>query len=791
MPSLTISIYEAVLSSREVLEGYLQRQLLEGREVESKAFVTVRRRTEYRPDYAYKNEMRRVFGNNPSTSHIISTAVNDIAEEYVRYDGNRFVIPLGKFGEWQEIITRVSPLLVMAQAAIQRCETDCYGTAEDFFLEQITYSSLPEMDHRLLRDTLAKRGLAELHMHLNGTTEADKVWLDALLAPKPFARSLRDAMAGNIMEQLEQNGHVLTTVPQIYLALRLAAQLRYMLVQALFNDTYPSQREIVRICDRGAFEEDIVSGSLPSEHPISLTQEGEEYDTPMQQEGRFLIKALQALKDDDPRIAAMLHCYLLIQSCFTGLLIQQRNQSGFDQFQRIADNKLRDPSEEQYEYRFNQLKRHQPSEQKFIEGRFAPKKTIAKNVKLLSNIVEGWKGSEGIIDKNINLNVVAKALSLTAHFIKMKDKDSAPLFRHHSLRRITFKNAIRLCLALKANEKLSPFVTSADAAANELHASPEVFAPTFRFLRAKGWKRFTFHVGEDFHHLVSGLRAIWEAVTFLEFSSGDRIGHGTALGIDPELWIERLGPHVTVSRQEWLDTLLFVYELLRNDPEYAPYAAQFADEARQHAVKLYSGQRPSLVQLVNAWKMRHLDPWVAFDSRRGQEIPISQWREHEENLVRRALFEPGAEHSFELFERYHTDVELRGHSDSLISVATDQIPSVLITVLQRKVIDLLNKKQVAMEVMPTSNVRISYYQDHSEHHLFRLLGCNNGEKHPIGACPTICIASDDPGIFATCLSNEYAHVYKQLVEKGKTEQEALVEIERLVDNGWAFRFASE
>ncbi|MFW5498890.1 MAG: hypothetical protein ACNI23_06500 [Maridesulfovibrio sp.] len=53
------------------------------------------------------------------------------------------------------------------------------------------------------------------------------------------------------------------------------------------------------------------------------------------------------------------------------------------------------------------------------------------------------------------------------------------------------------------------------------------------------------------------------------------------------------------------------------------------------------------------------------------------------------------------------------------------------------------------------------------------------------------IASDDPGIFATCLRNEYAHAYRELLQKGYSECKALSEIERLIDNAWAFRFKAE
>ena len=45
--------------------------------------------------------------------------------------------------------------------------------------------------------------------------------------------------------------------------------------------------------------------------------------------------------------------------------------------------------------------------------------------------------------------------------------------------------------------------------------------------------RITVHAGEDFVHLLSCLRRLDDAVQYLCLEEGDRIGHGTALGLNP------------------------------------------------------------------------------------------------------------------------------------------------------------------------------------------------------------------------------------------------------------------
>ena len=72
----------------------------------------------------------------------------------------------------------------------------------------------------------------------------------------------------------------------------------------------------------------------------------------------------------------------------------------------------------------------------------------------------------------------------------------------------------------------------------------------------------TYHVGEDFRHLLSGLRAIFEVVEFLAPQPGDRLGHGTALALHPKDWLEHNGYQAVMPKLEWLDTLFWVHHFL-------------------------------------------------------------------------------------------------------------------------------------------------------------------------------------------------------------------------------------
>lgn len=84
-----------------------------------------------------------------------------------------------------------------------------------------------------------------------------------------------------------------------------------------------------------------------------------------------------------------------------------------------------------------------------------------------------------------------------------------------------------------------------DVATDELGVPTWVLAPLFRYLRALSEAaaavapdgpdtlvplRCTAHAGEDFVHLLTGLRNVEEAVRRLGLRAGDRIGHGVSLG---------------------------------------------------------------------------------------------------------------------------------------------------------------------------------------------------------------------------------------------------------------------
>ncbi|WP_374552312.1 hypothetical protein [Sphingobium yanoikuyae] len=139
--------------------------------------------------------------------------------------------------------------------------------------------------------------------------------------------------------------------------------------------------------------------------------------------------------------------------------------------------------------------------------------------------------------------------------------------------------------------------------------------------------------------------------------------------------------------------------------------------------------------------------------------------------------------AYEIFRERHR----RGdHLDQLVEVNANWLSARWLTSLQAELLGALSMHNVAIETLPTSNVRISAYDRLNEHHLFRWLGFG---KRPFPEVPAICVGSDDTGIFATSLRNEYAAIFDVLRwDFGVAPAEAATVIEKLNRNGAAYRF---
>ena len=100
----------------------------------------------------------------------------------------------------------------------------------------------------------------------------------------------------------------------------------------------------------------------------------------------------------------------------------------------------------------------------------------------------------------------------------------------------------------------------------------------------------------------------------------------------------------------------------------------------------------------------------------------------------------------------------------------------------------MRQRQIAIETLPSSNVRISIHETYDSHHAQNWL-----LPQDTVPAPPVCftIGSDDPGIFATSLRMEYAHLLRPLqvlASRMNTIERADLILEKVCLDAKKFRF---
>ncbi|MBF0097818.1 MAG: hypothetical protein HQM05_10830 [Magnetococcales bacterium] len=336
-----------------------------------------------------------------------------------------------------------------------------------------------------------------------------------------------------------------------------------------------------------------------------------------------------------------------------------------------------------------------------------------------------------------------------------------------------------------------------DVAGIETHTPPEVYAPVIRALRRMPrWRengdivslwpyaplnfhprlRLMVHAGEDFPHIIQGMRRIDETVQYYQMSQGDRLGHALAIGIDPTLWLQRQG-EVILTEGEYLDNLVWVrhqtMELAMRVPRFAAHPILQENSLRQQCEAIFGREcRPEA--LFQAWLMRDRCPMnLAQPPELSLAIPVAGSTEENEQEVPPLLRE------------YHFSPDVRRRYDSLRK--TDRPDRIglgdleLWEALQDMLMDHYSQKGITIETNPSSNVYIGPFQHYGEHPIFRWhppdlrLLQPGGKYNQFGLRRSrmICtVNSDDPTIFPTNLHHEL-----QLLKRAATKYFNVSEVE--------------
>lgn len=779
-----------LLSDTESLANYLEGNVVPFNELTQNIFLLQRNQNQKIPDHYYRSSFNKEFEGLNSLQSVL-LKLEPLSKSLLTLKIKTIIVKNEKFENWQELLTFIPPLLLQTAFLSDSFDKSYHNfdSIKKYFTEYILlnflYTTLPSPDDIKFKNHIKPNaGFNDLHIHLNGSTETDKSWQDFLRDPDLIYKDLQKGILKNsvVIEQLKQEFPHLNSF-KLFQLLQIARKLR----EVIFEFIFPSQPGKLE----GKTLEDILNEVIIDPlnknwnssylHPFKLLIDknatDHHFDTAIESL-MYLLVFHKLKRESSPALSSIFHFYLLILGLFNRLLVQQLHQYGFEQFQKLTLNNLREQSESRYEPRFLQMHGNSFKNLSSLEGRFSPRDTLTENEFFISAIQSGWDSFINKINER-KLSSKNPNLYLIAHFIKKREIQNNERIQFKDLRKDIYKRAKSL-IYLKRGKCIYRNLVGIDAASNELHTPPEVFAPIFRMLRREGFSHFTYHSGEDFYHLLSGLRAIYEAVTFNELSTGDRIGHAIAAGIKPSIWINNLGKSFFMKSGEYLDDLVFIRYLISHLRLRKLYSKIKLIESRifKLASRIY-GSNFDIKEYTSSWMLRKYCPFHLLEDsyEYASNSPVFdyiEWTEckNSQNSIR----------SLEYYALYHSK-QIQENYCNYIEVETEEIfDSSQLELLQQAILTILANKGLAIEVLPTSNIRISHYRKYADHHIWTW---KRWAEEKI-AVPEIVLGTDDTGIFATNILNEYYHLYYTL--KRLSEEDALNYTLQLKQNGEKYLF---
>lgn len=718
---------------------------------------------------------------------------NGLANEFLEFgSNNRIYVKEDKFLEWQNLIPNMSPAFLIAaflasdkgDKAVKHKLDLSIENIRSFFIDYILpnckYTTLLSSEIKPVKDLFeTNKGFNDLHIHLNGVTEMDGVWQNLLFERDENLLAISSKISDySFKQQLEQiNIFDRNNISSIKSLLERALIVRDDFYDLIFGKTVPESKTAESISGSHPFRSIFAVSDIETVLPNKEVR----YEVLM-----FYIVLMSIRKGiASKKLSSLLHEYLLIYGFFSEILVHNQEEFGFEQFQNITKNNIRDKVDKCHLNKFYQLSGNDNNFFNFIEFRFSPKDNTSKQLEILNKIESDW--NRFVSNKYISSQNEVKEsdYSLIAHFIKRRDEHQNNDKSEDSIKNDIRYYELRQELEEKCEKLISTIqvfgsknkITAVDAAASEFDTPQEVFAPVFRELRELNVVRhFTYHAGEDFYHILDGLRAIYEAIIFLDLQHGDRIGHASATGTDVDTWADILMKKVTMPQGIYLDDLIFVHCFILEQKIESLYAKLPMIEIKIQEIsrKIYN-KTYGLEDLSSAWKKRYLDPRCIKENKTDKTLLGGHG----------AKYESIDKSDFELISLYNKKETYRKYRKPIEVKCFECFDSHELTLLQKEMLAFMHKKEIVIEALPTSNLRIGYHRNLKSYQLLNWYQW----KLDGSSIPPIVLGTDDPGIFQTNIYNEYAMIYCYLAyEKGLTRSKVIKFMQEIHDNSRIYAF---
>lgn len=424
----------------------------------------------------------------------------------------------------------------------------------------------------------------------------------------------------------------------------------------------------------------------------------------------------------------------------------------------------------------------------YLEARVTPKSSILELGNLIVKTNNDIKDHRFKIQPAISIKSDGKYRYIL-HYIKYEEKVKNNLIiepRNSKLRRDLKKQTLTTFNLKCRYPSIGNQIVGIDAANTEFGCRPEVFAQAYRFLKSSKIKNrinfieshkikslhYTYHIGEDFYDLIDGLRAIDEALLFLNLKVGDRLGHALVLGVDPKVYYKKRNYTITMPKQDFLDNVAWLIVTSNKLGIEIPQDLSFKLKSwfEHYFGDIFSGvDMPSVYTYYQAWLLRGDNPEKYINP---DTVPINDfhtWDKFALNNLNTDIENARKNQTARLiYFKYHYDFEVKdiGSKSDEYKICSRYID--LVSRLQNKILETLSSNHIAIETNLTSNKLIGDFEYYDNHPITKFYN-NELEVNPdkLKACPQISVSinTDDQGVFATSVEKEYSLMALSLEKK--------------------------
>lgn len=792
-------------------------------------------------------------GRNPLSPFLVSS--EQLAKRYLTIHKGRLAINFDRIIEAQSIFRRVNICLLRAYALVTGChQLDPWEPSADRVLHQCARAAILPPPAYFLLDELFGNGLVEVHRHMNISTLAPILWVKWM----EQLENGKDADPPKTKEDLEAWEKDLERISD-------ARKLRDGLIRLFYKNKHRSKRSIGESLRRLVKNPRLFDSKLSNTYRKRYRGHVGEFKLVFN-----LLKLLNEswLRPDYARIEPAVHLYMLHKCWFMSRVQQPVEDSrGLNRFVKIyGDSALRSPYEQDTPDRLIQA--YRTGRVFWLEGRWTPKNAIKRLTNLKKTIAqrrrdaregEGKPSRLFSLLRNAQENKTDEVLlpdetsSLPGvgcifHFVK-KEAENKPLgikglpidARYEKARWKGWVEADGI-VEILYNSELRPLLLGLDICGSEASTCAGTFSPQIRYIRSMsrrippkkyfgskykspadldelGGIRVTCHGGEDFNHILGGLRHMEEAIHYLDLSEGDRIGHGIALGLSPADWREAFGQSIHLRVGEWLDDLVWLFAMLGKTGAAPGVLIEVENLIQRYSSQIYGMSVPPC-DLEDAWLLRAEDPVVA---RKAITIEKILNRAPKENLLLKEwLTQLGRQRLFSMagyrfaldslrmalgvstgeksmtgkrilrnglkwWLCYHFDRSVRYKWQEIIEVEIKKSWIEAIEAAQALLTQMIVEKKIILEINPSSNLTITPIDKLQNHPVFRWLDPKRGTQTD-DHTPFVVIGSDDPGVFCTELIHEYGLLARAAEELGASPRQIRDWLIRLRQSSLEFSF---